>query len=236
MIIAPLGRAPASVRQCRWSAGSPTSPVFLPLAVGLLVVGCLALGSRALHLDGLADTVDGFGAGWTRGAVADGDAARRCRADGCCGADRCARPAGGVHRRAGPAALRCSAHLRGGVLLPRGAVSDLSCAACRPPGTRALASRSPDSVPRSAAAGCWVAVLVIMAGAAALIGHNPASGALAAAAAALAVGVSGLPLGTPAGWHHRRRHGRRDRDRVHRHDHRGDHMSVTIAGLVRKRS
>jgi adenosylcobinamide-GDP ribazoletransferase len=45
------------------------------------------------------------------------------------------------------------------------------------------------SVPRSAAAGCWLAVLLIMSVAAWLSGHHPANGALATVAAALGVAV-----------------------------------------------
>lgn len=37
-----------------------------PLMAGLIGFALLALGTRAFHLDGLADTVDGFGSGWDR--------------------------------------------------------------------------------------------------------------------------------------------------------------------------
>ena len=52
-----------------------------------------------------------------------------------------------------------------------------------------LGSAVAGSVPRAAAAGCWLAVLLIMTGAAWLSGHRPASGALATVAAALLVAI-----------------------------------------------
>jgi adenosylcobinamide-GDP ribazoletransferase len=60
MIVAPLAVLPLAVSAAlvAWLAGAAGMP---ELIVGLLVVGTLALGSRGMHLDGLADTVDALG-------------------------------------------------------------------------------------------------------------------------------------------------------------------------------
>lgn len=61
MVVAPLAVLPLGVLAglLTWSGREAGVP---PLAIGLLVVGGLALGTRVLHLDGLADTVDGLSA------------------------------------------------------------------------------------------------------------------------------------------------------------------------------
>ena len=154
------------------------------MAVGLLVVGGLALGSRALHLDGLADTVDGLGSGWSaerslmvmrRGDVGPMGVVALIVVLGL-QATSIGQLIQGHRRPAGR---------RRGLLLPGGAVSDLRTrrAGC----TRGwLGVAVAGSVPR-AAAGCWLAVLLIMSGTAWFSGHGPASGVLATVAAALLV-------------------------------------------------
>jgi adenosylcobinamide-GDP ribazoletransferase len=187
MIIAPLAVLPLAVAAALlgWIAQALGLP---PLAVGLLVVGALALGNRALHLDGLADTVDGFGSGWT----AERSLMVMRRGD--------VGPMGVVALIVvlGLQAVSIGAVINDvtGALLVAVAVCCSRAALCLTcvrgvPAARGegLGVAVADSVPRTAAAASWLVVLLIMTAASALAGHQPADGAVAAAAAALAVGL-----------------------------------------------
>jgi adenosylcobinamide-GDP ribazoletransferase len=187
MIMAPLAVLPLAtvVTLLGWLAQAAGLP---PLAVGLLVVGGLALGSRALHLDGLADTVDGFGSGWT----AERSLAVMRRGD--------VGPMGVVTLIVvlGLQAISIGQLVDGvgGALLVGVTVCCSRAALCLTclrgvPAARGegLGVAVADSVPRTAAVGSGLAVLLIMTAVAAGTGHGAISGALAAAAAATAVGV-----------------------------------------------
>lgn len=65
MVLAPLAALPlgAVVGAIVWAGGQATVP---PLAVAVVALGALALGSRALHLDGLSDVADGLTASYDR--------------------------------------------------------------------------------------------------------------------------------------------------------------------------
>jgi adenosylcobinamide-GDP ribazoletransferase len=187
MIIAPLAVLPLAmaVVLVGWLARTVGLP---PLAVGLLAVGGLAFGSRALHLDGLADTVDGFGSGWT----AERSLMVMRRGD--------VGPMGVVALIIvlGLQAVSVGELIQGlpGALLVGVAVCSSRAALCLicvrgVPAARedGLGVAVAGSVPRAAAACCWLVVFLIMAWAAWLSGHRPLDGVVAVVAAAGIVGV-----------------------------------------------
>ena len=65
MVLAPLAVLPlgAAVGAIVWAGGETTIP---SLAVAVIALAVLALGSRALHLDGLSDVADGLTASYDR--------------------------------------------------------------------------------------------------------------------------------------------------------------------------
>jgi adenosylcobinamide-GDP ribazoletransferase len=187
MVIAPLAVFPlaAAVALVGWLSRTAGLP---PLAVGLLVVGGLALGSRALHLDGLADTVDGLGSGWS----AERSLMVMRRGD--------VGPMGVVAlivvlalqaTSIGQLIQGATGALLVGVVVCCSRVAlCLTCVRGVPAAREdGLGVAVAGSVPRLAAAGCWLGVMVIMSVTAWLAGHRPANGALATVAAALLVAV-----------------------------------------------
>jgi adenosylcobinamide-GDP ribazoletransferase len=185
MMVAPLAVVPLAVVAV--GVSWVTSAAGLPeLVVGLLVVGTLALGSRGMHLDGLADTVDGLGSGWDR------DRALQIMARGNTG------PMGAVALMIiiGLQAASIgrivvdlpSALLLGAVICASRCALTVTCRRGVPAAkNQGLGVAVAGSVPLIATFLAWLAVAVVLGVGQALIGGSYATGAIAAVVAGLGV-------------------------------------------------
>lgn len=198
----PLGAAVVAVGVTGQLAGLP------PLVTALLAVGALALGTRALHLDGLADTVDGLTASY------DPERSLAVMKTGTSGPAGVAALVLVLGLQAGALASLAGGHgWRGAVLagvavcLSRGALAVLCArgvAAARPDG---LGQGFSGTVPRGAAALVWAggggALALVAAWAGLPWWRGPAAAGLALAVVALLLaralrrlgGVTGDVLG-----------------------------------------
>jgi adenosylcobinamide-GDP ribazoletransferase len=185
MIVAPLAVLPLAVSAAlvAWLAGAAGMP---ELIVGLLVVGTLALGSRGMHLDGLADTVDGLASGWERNRAL---AVMRRGNTGPMGAVALVIVIGLQAASIGRVAIDLRTSILVGVVVcsSRCALT-LVCRRGVPAArTQGLGVAVAGSVPWLAAFVSWLAATMLLGLAEAAIGGSYAGGVIAAVVAALAV-------------------------------------------------
>jgi adenosylcobinamide-GDP ribazoletransferase len=156
LAVLPLGLLTAALTEAGVALSWPG------LVVGLVAVAGLALATRALHLDGLADTVDGLGASWDReralevmrrGDVGPMGAVALVLVLGVQAAAVGALVSGWTSAL-GLGVLVCSARAVLAVVCRRGVP------AARPSGLGAAVA---GSVPPAAAAGCWLLVAAVLA-------------------------------------------------------------------------
>lgn len=160
-----------------------------PLVTGALAVAAAGLCSRGMHLDGLADTVDGLAAGWDRERAL---AVLRRGDVGPMGAAALV-----VVLLVQAAGLAMLAGVPYGWLVAAAAVV-ASRAACAAACARGVPAARPDglgaavcgSVPAAAVLAGWLVVTALVAGASRLSGSGWAAGPAAVAAAAVVVALA----------------------------------------------